>query len=394
VTRTLAVVAGLLVSGCGAGGGLPPSPPDDDDDAFADDDDAGDDDDSGSDADDDDSVDDDDDDDDDDDVGPPAPELFVNELSSDNEGAVLDDLGQPSDWFEIFNPGDAAVDLAGFTVSDDWTVPARHALPAGTVIPAGGFLVLWADGSAEPEGAHVPFRLASGGEAVGLFTPEGAVVDWVEFPPLQPDEAWARLPDGADEWMVVARGTPGATNVPLQIEQVEVVSVGADWRYLDTGIDPDPGWAALGFDDSAWAQGPAPLGYGDPVATEVSFGGDAGNKHITTWFRHDFEYAADPADATSLTLSLRIDDAALLWLNGEELIRVHLPTSGEITSSTLSTVTASGAAETAYTGYELPVGGLVEGANVLAVEVHQVGPGSSDIVIDLSLTAEVWTEGR
>ena len=48
-------------------------------------------------------------------------------------------------------------------------------------------------------------------------------------------------------------------------------------------------WIAAGFNDSAWASGPAQLGYGDgDETTVVSYGPDANNKYITTYFRRAF----------------------------------------------------------------------------------------------------------
>ena len=65
--------------------------------------------------------------------------------------------------------------------------------------------------------------------------------------------------------------------------QDTLIPTGATWRYLDDGSDQGSAWADPTFDDSAWAAGPAELGYGDgDEATVVSFGGDAGNKFITT----------------------------------------------------------------------------------------------------------------
>ena len=325
---------------------------------------------------------------DDDDSAGPVIVLWINEVAADNGGAVLDDLGNASDWFEIHNPGPSPLHLAGYTVTDAWTDPGQHSLPAGLVVPAGGFLLLWADGATNPTGAHLPFRLASAGEAVGLFDPAGRSVDWVEFPPMGPDEAWARMPDGSDDWLLVAPPSPGATNVQPIVQQSTLVAQGAAWRYLDTGVAPPADWTDASFDASLWSEGPAPLGYGDPVATEVSFGPDPAAKHITTWFRHAFS-----VDAATLTASLRVDDGALVRLNGQEIVRANLP-AGVIAPDTPASTTVSGAGELAYADTVLPAVALVEGTNVLAVEVHQVVGNSSDLVLDVGLSAELWIDPR
>src|SRR6266436_9612961 len=70
------------------------------------------------------------------------------------------------------------------------------------------------------------------------------------------------------------------------------ISSNSTWKYLDNGSDQGTGWRATNFNDSAWASGPAPLGYGDASGvsplTMVSFGPDSNNKYITTYFRQSF----------------------------------------------------------------------------------------------------------
>ena len=66
------------------------------------------------------------------------------------------------------------------------------------------------------------------------------------------------------------------------------------WSYLDGGVAPPPNWTALGFDDSPWKTGQAPLGYFDenenihPFQTETSFGEDPNQKIQGTYFRKNF----------------------------------------------------------------------------------------------------------
>src|SRR5467141_1189505 len=71
-----------------------------------------------------------------------------------------------------------------------------------------------------------------------------------------------------------------------------LVPAGSVWKYLDNGSDQGTAWVAPSFDDSAWASGPAQLGYGDgDEATVVGFGPDPNNKYITTYFRRAFTVA-------------------------------------------------------------------------------------------------------
>ena len=96
----------------------------------------------------------------------------------------------------------------------------------------------------------------------------------------------------------------------------------------------------------------------------------------THYFRTTFTFTGNPA-ATQLFLNLASDDGAVVWLNGTELRRDNVPPS-ERTSATLSGP------------LPVPAAALVNGLNVLAVEVHQAG-GNPDVFMGAELTARETT---
>jgi hypothetical protein len=166
--------------------------------------------------------------------------------------------------------------------------------------------------------------------------------------------------------------------------QVVFVPEDARWRFLDTGIDPGPAWKGRGFDDSRWRVGRAELGYGDGDETTVlGFGGDPDERHVTTWFRREFQ--ADPGALEALQLRLLRDDGAIAYLNGTEILRVNMP-DGPVTPETLAVNGISGNSERRFTPYRFGTELLTElharipgtGRNVLAIEVHQSSPTSND----------------
>jgi hypothetical protein len=167
--------------------------------------------------------------------------------------------------------------------------------------------------------------------------------------------------------------------------RTNLISAGALWRFLDNGSDAGSAWRALDFNDSAWAQGPAQLGYGDgDENTLASFGGDANNKHITTYFRRAFQ-VADAAFYTNLTLRVLRDDGVIVYLNGTEIFRNNLP-GGVVNYRTLALNAISGAEEsTAFLSAAVSPALLRTGTNVVAVEIHQNTNNSSDISFDLEL---------
>ena len=195
--------------------------------------------------------------------------------------------------------------------------------------------------------------------------------------------------DGAFSFVPQAEFS-GETGFLYTVDSIgEVPSVllptGSVWRYLDDGSDQGTAWRAVGFDDSGWTRGSGELGYGDgDELTEVGFGGDEGNKFATTYFRNDF-FIADATNA-DLTISMKRDDAAAVYLNGVEIYRDTNLAAGAIFSDYASGNVGD---ENAFVAIPVPVARLVEGKNVLAVEVHQATSTSSDLSFALEILANL-----
>ena len=176
--------------------------------------------------------------------------------------------------------------------------------------------------------------------------------------------------------------------VPGEILEVGIerlVVSGDVWRFLDDGSNQGTAWHDPQFSDDGWREGRSQLGWGDgDEATTVSFGGDAENKHITTYFRRAFE-VEDVAGIDALQLHLIRDDGAAVYLNGVEIVRDNLADGAAF--DTLANEKTRREAERNFHVYTIDASLLVEGENVLAVEVHQWRPGSSDMSMDARLTA-------
>jgi hypothetical protein len=82
-----------------------------------------------------------------------------------------------------------------------------------------------------------------------------------------------------------------------------------------------------------------------------------------------------------LKLRLLRDDGAIVYLNGKEVFRSNMP-AGAVTSATLAYETGG---ENVYQEKTVDPSLLVNGANVIAVEVHQGAVTSSDLSFDLEL---------
>src|SRR5262245_61234604 len=116
-----------------------------------------------------------------------ASQPIITEFMARNQGTLLDEDGDTSDWVEIYNPGDAPVDLAGWTLTDDVKKLGKWHFPAVTLAP-GKFLMVFASGKDRTDPArtlHTSFQLFGSGY-LALVDPQGAVIsDFGSAYPLQ-----------------------------------------------------------------------------------------------------------------------------------------------------------------------------------------------------------------
>ena len=89
-----------------------------------------------------------------------------------------------------------------------WQIPTNN--PTLTTIPAGGFLMIWADGDTTDAGLHAGFKLNAEGDNLYLYEPDGITrIDSVEFGPQIPNVSYGRYPDDSAEWQFLTQATRG-----------------------------------------------------------------------------------------------------------------------------------------------------------------------------------------
>jgi hypothetical protein len=175
------------------------------------------------------------------------------------------------------------------------------------------------------------------------------------------------------------------------------------WQVEDSGTDLGTAWRSVSYVDSGWPKsGPGLFdakraASGNPPTTpwcRATVGGQnvntcinlsnsvAGGPQISSaYFRTHFSFAGAPA-GTVFALRMYLDDGAMFYLNGQELLRKDMPT-GPITYASLSPRTIGDAALESTNVY---AGGLlVSGDNVLAASAHQVNLTSSDLTFGLQV---------
>ena len=123
-----------------------------------------------------------------------------------------------TDWVELRNLGASPVDLSGWSLTDRANDRNLWRFPSGSIIPAGGYLVVACDGLNLAPGTrgaayhHAGFELSRDGEYLGLVRPDGTVADQIApgFPPQTPFHSWGR--NAAGQWAYLDDPSPGRAN--------------------------------------------------------------------------------------------------------------------------------------------------------------------------------------
>lgn len=154
------------------------------------------------------------------------PQLYINELLAINLSDTTDFNGDLDDWFEIYNPNDFDIDLAGYYVSDNPGNPDKWRIPETSgnlsVIPANGYKLFWADGVPETAWNHASFKLSGTGEWLVLRGPDGfSIADQISWQQQFPDTSYGRSEDGGPNWVLFVETTPDASNNEATVDVFE-----------------------------------------------------------------------------------------------------------------------------------------------------------------------------
>ncbi len=207
---------------------------------------------------------------------------------------------------------------------------------------------------------------------------------------VQPDGMTMILPSGMTH-KLTAYPPPGFNFDRWQVMGIEkayttILHRGGAWKFNDSGIYPGSGWHTTSFNDGSWDFGHGFFGYGDGNETTVlDYGPDPGNKYISYYFRKEIDII-ETEKLHDLIFRLMRDDGVVVYVNGEEVLRVNMP-GGTIDHWTTASNFVGGADETRYFEYALSEVPLHSGVNLIAVEVHQSSPTSSDLKFDLEIEA-------
>jgi hypothetical protein len=315
-----------------------------------------------------------------------------------NEWLAVNGALSATDYIELYNPGALPVNAGGCYLTDNpagW--PDRHPLAPLTFVGAAGYALFKADGDDWQGPDHLAFRLNASQGEIGLFDASLALVDSVIYGPQATDVSEGRTPNGGSSVAFFTQLTPGGPNPGTTIATgtttVNLIPTNAAWKYKAGSTSYHGTYQEIGFDDSTWPSGGQLLHYetdsinsasGFLKTTQMARGGSY--PYPTYYFRKHFDYTG-PATGVTLRALTMIDDAALIYLNGQLAANIRM--SGTVSYSSTGGGAVGSGTEAAEETWTLPAELLVQGDNVIAVEVHQVNNTSSDVVMGLRLDAEI-----
>jgi hypothetical protein len=148
---------------------------------------------------------------------PSTAQVVINEYSVSNKNIILDNYSEHEDWIELFNSGSSPVDLGGYYMSDSPDNLLQWQIPAGIVVPSGGYRIIWASGRNEvsDDNVHTNFRLTQtkpDPEWIVLTDPSGIIIDQKQLEITQLNHSRGRTVDGGDTWGIFINPTPGGSN--------------------------------------------------------------------------------------------------------------------------------------------------------------------------------------
>jgi hypothetical protein len=217
-------------------------------------------------------------------------DLHIGELMADNEATVADESGQYEDWLELYNGSTLPADVGGMYLSDDPRNTTKWRIPDGTVVPAGGHVLVWADEDGSDGPLHANFKLSKQGEFLGLYAPDdlgNVPLDEIAFGAQGEDVATGDMPDGGSRLVTLLDPTPGASNLPpagstarftaldpsanaLVLEPQTVPMIGQVYRIALTGAPANArGFVFVGSAPSVVDLGPIGVGLVRPAMPKL-----------------------------------------------------------------------------------------------------------------------------
>ncbi len=172
-----------------------------------------------------------------------------------------------------------------------------------------------------------------------------------------------------------------------------VVKADDTWNYFVGNSEPPATWVDPGFDATSWSSGKGGLGYGDGDDETII------PQTSSVYIRKSFTIA-DKSKIASALLYVDYDDGFVAYLNGHEIARANMGTDARpafnqyaISSDNEAKLPAGGIPARFQLSDEQLSSYLVQGENVLALQVHNCNATSSDLSSSTFLIVGITDSG-
>ncbi len=309
--------------------------------------------------------------------------VVINEIHYEQDNKT-----EPVEFIELYNPGDAAVDLSGASFTNGIT----YTFPNGTSLAAGGYKVIASDPAAVQSkfgatGVLGPWsgKLSNDGETITIKSASNVTLDTVTYQPGFPWPLVGEAPGRSIELINPTLDNNVGGNWRsgiLPLNQL-LINNGSSWKYrkgTNEASSPTSAWRANGFaEDITWLNGTGPIGYDSSLAMGTALS-DMNGSYSSVFMRKTFTIS-NPATYTGLRLEAFFDDGFNVWINGVLAKSQNMATSNP-SYNTLASVSRESGSFDSYALSNL----LVAGTNTIAVQFHNISlSGSSDAFFDVRL---------
>ena len=146
-----------------------------------------------------------------------AQSLVINEFMASNDNSFPGPEGDYPDWIEIYNPTSDSVMLGGYFMADDLLdttamFEISSAYPDSVTVAPFSFILFYANKGDASSVLNLNFKLGSGGEQVGLWSPSKMVIDTITYGQQEADTSYGRTVDAGMAWVKFFPATPMASN--------------------------------------------------------------------------------------------------------------------------------------------------------------------------------------
>ncbi|MCK4750863.1 MAG: chitobiase/beta-hexosaminidase C-terminal domain-containing protein, partial [Bacteroidales bacterium] len=152
-----------------------------------------------------------------------ASEIVINEVMASNITTQIDpDKSDFGDWIELYNVSGEIIHLGGIYVTDDLSNPFKWQLPIDVPLHPNAYYIIWADGQDYEN--HTSFKLSGIGEQIGVYNPDGRIMDTLTFGMQRDDISFGRFPNAGNEWHYFTDPTCEGANITSGLVSSEQAS--------------------------------------------------------------------------------------------------------------------------------------------------------------------------